>query len=107
MKATTITVTLDAAELVELVADAVAKKLAPASAPADAYVTAARVAERLDCTAAHVRQLVATGKLPARRDGRRVLVRLADVEAYLAAPAKAGGPNVDELLTRRTAGGRK
>ena len=54
------------------------------------YLTAEDVAERLQCSARHVRRLIGDGRLRSVRVGRLVRVAPADLEAYLAAQATGG-----------------
>lgn len=61
-------------DLADRIAGRVLSRLEAALArPAiDRFLSANEVAVAMSCTSAHVRQLVASGKLPAARDGRRV-----------------------------------
>lgn len=68
-------------ELIDAIADAVAERLEPGSDPA--YLTADEAADRIRAKPGRVYELVRLGKLSADRDGRRVLIRAADLDSYL------------------------
>jgi excisionase family DNA binding protein len=78
------TVRLDGDQLDEL-AHRVASLLAaqPAGPTANGWVDAAGAAEHLSTSRDRVYDLVALRKLEPRRDGRRLLFRLADLDDYL------------------------
>jgi excisionase family DNA binding protein len=70
--------------LIDAIAAAVADRLRgrlPGSDPE--YLTVDEVAERLRRPRGHVYRLIADGKLTAGNDGRRRLIRPADLDAYL------------------------
>ena len=53
----------------------------------EGWLGTARAAEYLDCAPARVHDLVALGKLTPARDGRRLLFRRDDLDAYLSREA--------------------
>jgi hypothetical protein len=95
----------DLEALLDELAAKIATKLRAASPASDAavYLTANEVAARTSSTGAHWRKLAAGGAVPTRRDGRRLLFKWQDVEAYLDAPKKPDRSSVDELLAPRRA----
>jgi excisionase family DNA binding protein len=75
--------TLPAAE-VERIAERAAELLAERQRPAESkLLTPAEVAEHLRCKPQRVYDLVSQRRLPCVKDGARVLVRRADLAAYL------------------------
>jgi excisionase family DNA binding protein len=52
--------------------------------PEDGWLNAESAARRLDCTTDRIYDLVQVGKLAPSRDGRRLLFRAADLDAYVA-----------------------
>jgi excisionase family DNA binding protein len=68
-------------EQVELIARRAAELL-PAPAP-QSWLDTAGAAAHLACTRDRIHDLVALSKLEPRRDGRRLLFRRADLDAYL------------------------
>lgn len=69
---------------VELIARRVAEIMSgPAPAPAPVWVDAAGAAEYIAASRERIYDLVQLGKLEPRRDGRRLLFRVADLDAYL------------------------
>lgn len=73
--------------LAEQLPAAVAQALAKVSGGADGYVTIHRAAAHVGVSASFLRGEARSGRLSARKCGRSWRVRLADVEALLAAPA--------------------
>lgn len=79
------------AELDDAALDALAERLAPrlaarlASKDAPAWLNAEQAAAHLSCSRGRLYDLVQLGKLDPRRDGRRLLFRRADLDAYLEA----------------------
>jgi excisionase family DNA binding protein len=72
-------------EMVERIAERAAEILAARQTPtaASPWLTTAGAAEHLACRADRIHDLVQLGKLIPRRDGRRLLFRRADLDAYL------------------------
>jgi excisionase family DNA binding protein len=60
-----------------------AAQLLPASAPSSPWLDAEGAAEHLACTRERIYDLVQLKKLTPRRDGRRLLLHRADLDAYL------------------------
>jgi excisionase family DNA binding protein len=54
---------------------------------ASPWLTAAEAAAHLACPESRIRKLTMTGELPCHRDGRRVLYRREELDAYV----RAGG----------------
>jgi excisionase family DNA binding protein len=82
-----LTVQLSNAQLEQLAA-LVAPLLADRSpAPVTSWLDTAGAAEHLCCSPGRIHDLVQLGKLTPRRDGRRLLFRRADLDAYLEASA--------------------
>ena len=80
-----LTVELDAGQL-EAIAARVAELLsAPAPATASPFLTVAEAAAYMRCGKQRVYDLVSEGRLPRVKDGARLLLRCADLDAYLAA----------------------
>lgn len=76
--------------LADLLADRLELRLAQrAHAPArtTAWLNAEQAAEHLACSRGRLYDLVQLGRLMPRRDGRRLLFRRADLDAYLEATA--------------------
>jgi excisionase family DNA binding protein len=59
---------------------------APDMTPDSDLVGTTKAAELLGVSRNRVRQLVASGQLPAERIGRTFVIRLRDIEAFAAAP---------------------
>lgn len=77
-------------ELVELVAQRVAEIIderAAQTASSAGWLDSAGAAVYLDCSRDRIHDLVSLGKLSPRRDGRRLLFRRGDLDAYLEAAA--------------------
>lgn len=75
------------AEQLDVLADAVAERLA-ASQPApelDGWLNTRQAAAYMACTADRLHDLVARRVLSPRRDGRRLLFKRSDIDAYLEA----------------------
>jgi excisionase family DNA binding protein len=70
--------------LAELLAPRLARRLG-GEAGADPWLNAEQAAEHLACSAGRLYDLVQLGKLSARRDGRRLLFRRSDLDAYIEA----------------------
>ena len=68
---------------VEAIAQRVAQLIAPVPVHAPVWVDAAGAAEHLATSRARIHDLVGLRKLAPRRDGRRLLFRVADLDAYL------------------------
>jgi excisionase family DNA binding protein len=73
-------------EALDLIADRLADRLAarlaaPAPSP---WLTAEEAAQHLRCDVLRVRKLTSLGDLPVHRDGRRVLYRRAELDAFVA-----------------------
>ena len=64
-----------------------------------ALLTVADVARRLRCSERRVRGLIASGALPALRDGRNVRITPADVDTYVEALQQLRGLASAELWT--------
>ncbi len=79
------------AELDDDMLDVLAAKLAPrmptSVSPVSPWLSVADAAERLRCKPDRIYDLIQLGKLKPRRDGRRVLLRVEDVDAYPGRPA--------------------
>jgi excisionase family DNA binding protein len=75
------------AELTEDDLDTLARRLAGRlpvpTAGASPWLSVAEAAERMRCKPDRVYDLIQLGKLTPRRDGRRVLLRVVDIDAYL------------------------
>jgi excisionase family DNA binding protein len=69
-------------QLAELLAPRLRDRISPPSSP---FVDVAGAAERLRCSRQRVYDLVHAGRLQPRRDGRRLLFAVADLDTYLAA----------------------
>lgn len=52
------------------------------------FLTAEEAAGVLKCGRARIYELARTGRLPSRRDGRRVLFARSDLDAYLSTPTQ-------------------
>jgi excisionase family DNA binding protein len=77
-----LTIRLTDDQLAEIAERAVA--LIPmATAPVSPWLNAAEAAEHLRCRKDRIYDLIALGKLHPRRDGRRVLLRRGDLDAYI------------------------
>jgi excisionase family DNA binding protein len=71
-------------ELVDALAERVAEKLsAQLAPPASPWLDVKGAAEHLACPTSRVYDLVSLGRLDFRRDGRRLLFRRSDLDAYL------------------------
>ena len=71
-------------ELLDAIATRVAEMVAERlGAEADGYLNTESAAAYLDTTPDRIRDLVEAGHLPCHRDGRRLLVTRADLDAYL------------------------
>jgi excisionase family DNA binding protein len=57
--------------------------MATDQAPASPWLNVADAAEHLRCGKDRIYDLIALGKLSPRRDGRRVLLRREDLDAYI------------------------
>lgn len=77
------------AELDDDALDALAEALAPrlaahlAATEADGWLNTEEAASYLACPRGRIHDLVQLGKLEPRRDGRRLLFRRSDLDAYL------------------------
>jgi excisionase family DNA binding protein len=81
--ALTVELTLTA-EQVDAIAQRAAEILAARQVPtASPWLSVAEAAERLRCGKDRIYDLIALGRLQPRRDGRRVLLRTTDLDAYL------------------------
>ena len=69
--------------LAERVADRLAEHLAEQEPPSAAWMTSDEAAAYLRCDAKRVSELQREGKLRCGRDGRKLLFRRADLDAYL------------------------
>jgi excisionase family DNA binding protein len=77
-------VTLDLpAEVLEQIAQRAAAIVAEREAPATPWLDTKGAAAHLCCGTDRIHDLVQLGKLTPRRDGRRLLFRPADLDAYL------------------------
>lgn len=74
-------------EQVEAIARRVAELVAVPDRPVAAWVDAAGAAAHLATSPARIYDLVQLRKLEPRRDGRRLLFRIEDLDAYLEAAA--------------------
>jgi excisionase family DNA binding protein len=72
---------LDLAQLAAQLAPLVAARI---DANASPWLTAAEAAAYLRCPISRVRRLTMTGDLPTHRDGRRVLYRRDELDAFVA-----------------------
>jgi len=77
------------ADLIERVARRAAEIVAErqGTAHVSPWLSVADAAERLRCKPDRIYDLIAARKLTPRRDGRRVLLRVDDLDAYLEASA--------------------
>jgi excisionase family DNA binding protein len=73
---------VDLAELAERLAPLVAEIIEGAASP---WLDAREAADYLRCPVSRVRRLTMTGDLPTHRDGRRVLYRRSELDAFIAA----------------------
>jgi excisionase family DNA binding protein len=64
------------------VAAEVAKRLDP-NAAGDGYLDSTQAADYLSAPVGRIRDLAESGRLPTYRDGRRLLFRRADLDAYV------------------------
>ena len=72
-------------EALDLLADLVAERLRPAPHERSPWLDTAGAADYLAAKPARIHDLVALGRLTPRRDGRRLLFRREDLDAYLEA----------------------
>jgi excisionase family DNA binding protein len=77
-----LTITLTPQQL-DAIADRVAALLADRQPPDRRYLTAEQAADYIATSRERIYDLVETGKLTPRRDGRRLLFRRADLDRYL------------------------
>jgi excisionase family DNA binding protein len=70
-------------EVIESIAQRAAAIVLAAQQPPSPWLDAKAAAEHLCCSPARVYDLVALGRLHPRRDGRRLLFRRLDLDAYL------------------------
>lgn len=72
-------------EVVDLIADRVAARLAEqlAPSPRSPWMTAEEAADYLRCPVSRVRKLTSQRDLPRHRDGARALYRREDLDAYI------------------------
>ncbi|HEX4838589.1 MAG TPA: helix-turn-helix domain-containing protein [Solirubrobacteraceae bacterium] len=77
-----LTVTLTDAQLVEI-AERAARLVPTGAQPTSPWLNVAEAAELLRCSKDRIYDLIALGKLQPRRDGRRVLLRRDDLDAYV------------------------
>jgi excisionase family DNA binding protein len=73
---------LSEAELAAL-ADLVAERLGSRLGAVTPWLRAPEAAAYLACPESRIRKLTMTGELPAHRDGRRVLYRREDLDAFI------------------------
>lgn len=76
-----LTIRLTDEQVAQIAARAAA--LVPAATPASPWLNVAEAAERLRCRKDRIYDLIALGRLHPLRDGRRVLLRRDDLDAYL------------------------
>jgi excisionase family DNA binding protein len=75
-------------ELIEAVAQRAAAIVLAAQAPVGSpWLSTEEAAEHLRCPRSRIHDLTALGKLTPRRDGRRLLFRRDDLDAYIEASA--------------------
>jgi excisionase family DNA binding protein len=77
-----LTVTLTDQQLAEI-AERAAGLVSTAAETTSPWLNVAEAAERLRCRKDRIYDLIALGKLHPRRDGRRVLLRRDDLDAYI------------------------
>jgi excisionase family DNA binding protein len=75
----------DLDHLAELLAPRLASRLDRSDQPKSRWLNAEQAAEYLACSRDRLYDLAQLGKLEPRRDGRRLLFRRADLDAYLEA----------------------
>lgn len=78
-------------EDLEQLAECVAAHLAgaPTAAATEPWVDVAAAAMHLACKPQRIYDLVSAGAIPHRKEGRRVLFRLSELDRWLAAPDRA------------------
>lgn len=76
-----LTIRLTDEQIAQIAARAAALVSAPT--PASPWLNVAEAAERLRCRKDRIYDLIALGRLHPSRDGRRVLLRREDLDAYL------------------------
>lgn len=77
-----LTIRLTDEQLAEI-AERAAALLLVDTTPVSPWLNVAEAAERLRCRKDRIYDLIALGKLHPRRDGRRVLLRRDDLDAYI------------------------
>lgn len=77
-----LTVTLTDRQLAEI-AERAAALVSPTAQAGSPWLNVTEAAERLRCSKDRIYDLIQLGKLQPRRDGRRVLLRRDDLDAYL------------------------
>lgn len=65
------------------VAELVAEQLRPPAAPPSPWLNVDEAAEYLRCAPKRIYDLVSQGRLPAHRDGKRLLFRREELDEYL------------------------
>lgn len=86
-------VALDARQLIEL-ADLVAERLAVNGGEQSPWLTVDEAADYLRCKPKRVYDLLSQQRLPRHKDGSRVLLHRAELDAYLAGTLLTPGSNV-------------
>jgi excisionase family DNA binding protein len=78
-------------DLVDAIADRVARVLESRSGPAEpeGWIGVHAAAAHLACKPQRIYDLVSQGRVPFRRDGRRVLFRRSDLDGYLVAESNS------------------
>jgi excisionase family DNA binding protein len=101
-----LTVTLTDRQLAEIAARAAALVVTSAE-PGSPWLNVPEAAEHLRCSKDRIYDLIQLGKLKPRRDGRRVLLRRDDLDAYLEgrAPLSGQGDRIDGVLAHSDAPG--
>ncbi len=77
----------DLDQLADLLADRLAARLPAVRQKEGGWLSSELAAEYLACSRSRIHDLVQIGKLSPRRDGRRLLFRRSDLDAYLEASA--------------------
>jgi excisionase family DNA binding protein len=76
-------VSLDGAQLVQL-ADMLAERLGAGTGEQSPWLTVGEAADYLRCAPKRIYDLLSQGRLPRHKDGSRVLLHRAELDAYLA-----------------------
>ena len=69
--------------LLDELADRVADRLAHREPDRDPWITVAEAAEHVRCTTSRIYSLVSTRRIPFEKDGSRVLLRRAELDAWV------------------------